>query len=71
MGGCGLTKGKSTRTFNAEKLLVNMDPCWVCGKLFEDLDLEPSPNWSGNMVCAECCQDIQDDLDRLYEEENQ
>lgn len=45
-----------------------MKSCVVCGELFDELDLEPSPSGSGKMVCASCAEDIQDDLDLMRQE---
>lgn len=44
---------------------VDLQPCIVCGELFEELDLEPSPSGSGKQVCASCAEDIQADLDQM------
>ncbi len=46
----------------------DMKSCWVCGEIFEDLDLEPSPSGSGKQVCAGCAEDIQMDLDLMHKE---
>lgn len=42
-----------------------MKPCFVCGGLFDEFDLEPSPNGSGKQVCDDCACDIEDDLTQM------
>lgn len=46
-----------------------MNPCWVCGELFDELDLEQSPSGIAKLVCADCAEAIQGDLDLMYQEE--
>lgn len=46
------------------------NPCFICGELFDELDLEPSPSGSGKKLCAGCWQDVDDDLFAMHFEDD-
>ncbi len=45
-----------------------MEPCTVCGEIFDEVELEPSPSGSGKLVCCGCADEIELDLEQMAED---